>query len=62
MESKTNADYIDDLTLLANTSAQVESLLHSLEQAAKGISLYVNSDTTYVYVYIYIGYREKENK
>ena len=27
----TNADYADDLELLANTPAQVESLLHSLE-------------------------------
>ena len=29
----TNADYVHDLLLLANTSAQAESLLHSLEQA-----------------------------
>ena len=41
-ESVTYADYTDDLMLLANTPAQAESLLQSLEQAAEGISLYVN--------------------
>ena len=35
----TNADYTDDLALLTNTPAQAESLLHSLEQAARGIGL-----------------------
>ena len=30
--------------LLANTLAQVESLLHSLVQASGGISLYVNAN------------------
>ena len=38
------ADYTDDLVLLANTPTQVESLLHSLEQAAGGFSLYMNMD------------------
>ena len=37
----TNAD---NLVLLANTPAQAKSLLHSLEQAAGGISLYMNAD------------------
>ena len=32
-ESMTDADYADDLMLLANTLAQAESLLHRLEQA-----------------------------
>ena len=36
--------YADDLVFLANTTAQVESLLHSLEKAVGGIGLYVNSD------------------
>ena len=40
----TDADYIDDLTLLVNTCAQAESLLHSLEKAAEGIGLYVNQN------------------
>ena len=33
----TYADYADDITLMANTPAQAESLLHSLEQVAGGI-------------------------
>ena len=39
-------DYTDDMVLLANTPTQVESQLHSLEQAAGGIGLYVNADKT----------------
>ena len=39
-----DADYADYLTLLTNTPAQTESLLHSQEQPTKGIGLYVNSD------------------
>ena len=39
-------DYAADLALLANTPAQAKSLLHSLEKAARGIGLYVNSDKT----------------
>ena len=35
----TDADYADDIALLANTPAQAETLLHSLEQAASGIGL-----------------------
>ena len=42
----TDADYADDLLLLANTPSQAKSLLHSLEQAARGIGLYVNLDKT----------------
>ena len=36
-ETMTDTDYTDDLVLLANTPAQAKSLLHSLEQAARGI-------------------------
>ena len=39
----TNADFADDLALLANKPAQAESLLHSLERAARGIGLNVNT-------------------
>ena len=35
-ETVPDADYEDDLVLLANTPAQVKSLLHSLEQVAGG--------------------------
>ena len=39
-----DADNADDLVLLANMPTQAKSLLHSLEQVARGIGLYVNSD------------------
>ena len=39
-----DTDYADDIALLANTPAQAETLLHSLEQAAVGIGLYVNTN------------------
>ena len=39
----TDADYTDDITLLANSPTQAESLQYSLEQAAGGISLHVNT-------------------
>ena len=40
----------DDIALLVNTSTQAESLLHSLEQVAGGISFHVNTDKTeYMY-------------
>ena len=42
----TNADYADDIALLANTPNQAETLLHSLERAAAGIGLHVNSHKT----------------
>ena len=41
-----DADYADDLALLASTPTEAESLLHCLDQAAKGIGLNVNSDKT----------------
>ena len=36
-----DADYADDLALLANTPNQAETLLHCLERAAAGIGLHV---------------------
>ena len=42
----TDADYADDIVLLANTPTQAKSLLHNLEQAAGGIGLHVNADKT----------------
>ena len=39
----TDADYADDIAILANTPNQAETLLHSLERAAAGIGLYVNA-------------------
>ena len=41
-ETIKDADYADDLGLLANTSAQIKCLLQMLEQEARGIGLYVN--------------------
>ena len=42
----TDADYANDIALLANTPAQAETLLHSLERAAGGIGLHVNAHKT----------------
>ena len=42
----TDADNADDIVLLANTPTQGETLLHSLERAAAGISLHVNTHKT----------------
>ena len=42
----TDVENTDDIALLANTSAQAESLLYSLERAAGGIGLHVNADKT----------------
>ena len=52
----TDADYADDTALLTNTFAQTESLLHSLEQAAEGISLHVNADKT-----VYMCFNQRSN-
>ena len=41
-----DTDYTDDIALLVNTPVQVESLLHSQEQAAGGIGFHVNADKT----------------
>ena len=42
----TDADYANDIALLANASAQAETLLHSLERAAAGIGLHINAHKT----------------
>ena len=39
-----DADYAEDMALLANAPAQAETLQHSLERAVAGISLHVNAD------------------
>ena len=45
----TDADYADDIALLANITAQGDSLLHSLERAVGGIGLHVNADKNRVH-------------
>ena len=45
-ETKTNADYTNDPMLLTITPAEAKYLLYNLEQAAGGISFYVNADKT----------------
>ena len=42
----TDADYADDIAILANSPNQAEALLHSLERAAAGIGLHVNAHKT----------------
>ena len=39
----TEADYADDIAILANTHNKAEKLLHRLERAAPGIGLHVNA-------------------
>ena len=46
LETITDADYVDNQTVLANAPDQAESLLYSLEQAERGIGLYMNSFKT----------------
>ena len=46
-----DSDYTDDIALPANTPAQTETLLHSLERAAAGIGLTFNAEKTgYMYL------------
>ena len=48
----TDADYADDIAILANTPNQAETLLHSLERAATGIGPHVNAHKTeYMWYY-----------
>ena len=42
----TDADYANDIALLANAPAQAETLLHSLEREPAGIGLHVNAHKT----------------
>ena len=46
----TDADYADDIAILANTPNQAKTLLHSLEQAAAGISLNSNAHKKWIHV------------
>ena len=39
-----DVDYANDIALLANKPTQAETLLYSLELAAGGIGLHVNTD------------------
>ena len=41
-----DADYADDIAILANIPNQAEKLLHNLERAAAGIDLHVNAHKT----------------
>ena len=41
-----DADYADDIAILANTPKQADTLLHSLERATAGIGLHVNAHKT----------------
>ena len=51
----TDADYADDIAILANTPNQAETLLHSLERAAAGIGLHVNAHKTEYMCYYQTG-------
>ena len=42
----TDADYADDIAILANTPNQAKTLQHSLERATTGIGLHVNAHKT----------------
>ena len=42
----TDADYADDIAILANTPNQAKTLQHSLERAVAGICLHVNARKT----------------
>ena len=55
VETRTDADYTDNLVLLVNTPAQVKYPQHSLEQAAENIGLYVNANKTE-----YLCFKQKE--
>ena len=42
----TDADYADDLAVLADTLKDATTLLHNIEKVAKQIELYLNADKT----------------
>ena len=50
-----NANYADDIVILANTPNQAEILLHSLERAAAGFGLHVNAHKTEYMCYNHTG-------
>ena len=43
----TDADYGDDIAILANTPNEAKKLLHTLERATAGIGLHINAHKTY---------------
>ena len=43
VQTITDADYANDIALMANTPTQAETLLHNLERTAAGIGLHVNA-------------------
>ena len=45
-KTNTDADYANDIVLLANAPTQAETQLHSLERATGGIGLQVNAHKT----------------
>ena len=45
-ETVRDADYADDLVLLTNTPAQVDSMLHSMEQTEGDVGLYLKENKT----------------
>ena len=51
----TDADYTDDLAILANTPNQAETLLHSLERAAVGIGTLDGASLKLVDKFTYLG-------
>ena len=51
----TDADYADDIAILANTPNQAETLLHNLERAAACIDLHVNAHKMEYMCYIQTG-------
>ena len=51
----TNADYADDIAILANIPNRAETLLHSLERAATGIGLHANAHKTEYMCYNHTG-------
>ena len=58
----TDADYADDIAILANTPDQAETLLHSLERAAASIGLHVNAHKTEYMCYNQTGDISKKKK
>ena len=41
-----DADYADDIALLANTPTQAPALLHGVKRAAVGIDFHINTEKT----------------
>ena len=58
-ETVTATDYADDPVLLVNAPTQAKSLLYNLQQVAKGIGLYMNSNRVHVSISILNGKLQK---